>query len=119
MCFVNNSGDLLARHRFLESVFQKLSEFNFTVTSTVRAPFDFVPRCPKEDINIIGAVIDADEPNINQRINELKSLGDVVGAYAVLVSYEKSNLDKGIPYMCHEELTQMKCAEELFECISS
>ncbi|MCW4035476.1 MAG: helix-turn-helix domain-containing protein [Candidatus Bathyarchaeota archaeon] len=120
MCLLSPSGELMDKYRFLESVFRKLAQFNFSITSTVRAPFDFIARCPKEDVNIIGAVIgDSNEQNIDQRIKELKSLGDVIGAYAVLVSYEKSNLDKGIPYICHDELAEMKCAEELFECISS
>jgi predicted transcriptional regulator len=97
----------------LKAVFRKFSQFDFKVTFTGRAPFDFIARCPEKGLKIIGGVADYGERNLGQRIREVKSLGEVIGAHAVFISYEGSQ-DEGVPLICHKVFNKMECAEELF-----
>jgi putative transcriptional regulator len=113
VCFLAKARHIIAKHRRLKAVFRKFSQFDFKVTFTGRAPFDFIARCPEKGLKIIGGVADYGERNLGQRIREVKSLGEVIGAHAVFISYEGSQ-DEGVPLICHKVFNKMECAEELF-----
>jgi len=113
ICFLATARRIIAKHRLLKAVFIKFAQFDFKVTSTVRAPFDFIARCPEKGLKIIGGVADAGERNLDQRIKEVKSLGEIIGAHAVFITYGERSKDERIPLICHKVLTKMKYPEEL------
>jgi len=114
ICILATARRIIAKHRLLKAVFRKFAQFDFKVTSTGRAPFDFIARCPKEKLKIIGGVTDARERNLDQRLKEIRSLGEIIGAHTVFISYGERTRDKKIPLICQKVLTEMKCPEELF-----
>jgi putative transcriptional regulator len=113
VCFLVKARRIIAKHRFLKEVLRKLAQFDFKVTSTGRAPFDFIARCPEKGLKIIGGVADAGERNLDQRIREVKSLGEVIGAHAVFISYGERSQDERVPLICYKVLNEMKRPEEL------
>jgi len=113
VCFLAKARRIISKHRLLKAVFRKFSQFDFKVTSTGRAPFDFIARYPEKGLKIIGGVADAGERNLDQRMGEVKSLGEVVGAHAVFISYGERSQDEEIPLICYKVLNKMKCPEEL------
>lgn len=115
LCFLAKARRIIAKHRLLKKVFRKFTQFDFKVTSTERAPFDFIARCPEKGLKIIGGVADAKERNLDQRIMEVKSLGEVLGAHAVFISYGKRSQDNRVPLICYKVFTKMKRPEEFFE----
>ena len=98
----------------MKAVFRKFSQFDFKVTFTERAPFDFIARCPEKGLKIIVGVADAEERNLDQRIREVKSLGEVIGAQAVFISYGEGSQDEGVPLICYKVFNKMERAEEHF-----
>jgi len=115
ICFLATARRIISKHHLMKEVFRKLAQFDFKVTSTGRAPFDFIARCPERGLRIIGGVAEAGERNLDQRIREVKSLGEVIGAHAVFISYGERSEDEGVPLICYKVLTEMKCPEELLE----
>jgi len=115
VCVLAAARRIISKHRFLKDVFRKLVQFGFRVTSTGRAPFDFIARCPERGLKIIGGVAEAGERNLEQRIREVKSLGEVIGAHAVFISYGENSDDERVPLICYKVLTEMKRPEELLE----
>jgi putative transcriptional regulator len=113
VCFLAKARRIIAKHRLLKAVFRKFSQFDFKVTSTGRAPFDFIARCPEKGLKIIGGVADAGERNLDQRIREVKSLGEVIGAQAVFISYEERSPEERVPLIRYKVFNKMKCPEEL------
>jgi predicted transcriptional regulator len=113
VCFLAKARRIIAKHRFLKAVARKLAQFDFKVTSTGRAPFDFIARCPEKGLKIIGGVADAGERNLDQRIREVKSLGEVIGAHTVFINYGERSQDERVPLIRYKVLTKMKCPEEL------
>jgi putative transcriptional regulator len=114
VCFLATARRIIAKHRLLKAVFRKFAQFDFKVTSTGRAPFDFIARCPEKGLKIIGGVADVGERNVDQRIKEITSLGEIIGAHAVFITYGERTQDERITLICHKVLTKMKCPEELF-----
>jgi putative transcriptional regulator len=113
VCFLAKARRIIAKYRLLKEVLRKLAQFDFKVTSTGRAPFDFIARCPEKGLKIIGGVAYAGERNLDQRIREVKSLGEVVGAHAVFISYGERSQDENVPLIRYKVLTKMKRPEEL------
>ena len=118
VCFLASARRIITKHRLLKEVCIKFAQFDFKVTSTRRAPFDFIARCPKKGVKIIGGVADEGERNLDQRINEIRSLGEIVGAHAVFITYGERNQHERIPFIRHKVLTKMKCPEELLAQLS-
>jgi putative transcriptional regulator len=118
VCFLVKARRIIAKHRHLKAVFRKFLQFDFKVTSTGRAPFDFIARCPEKGLKIIGGVADVGERNLNQRIREVKSLGEVVGAHAVFISYGERSQDERAPLIRYKVFNRMKSSEELFAQLS-
>ena len=113
VCFLAKARRIISKHRFLKAVFRKFSQFDCKITSTGRAPFDFIARCPEKELKIIGGVADAGERNLDQRIREVKSLGEVIGAHAVFISYGEGSQDERVPLIRYKVFNKMKCPEEL------
>ena len=116
--FLATARHIIAKHRLLKAVFIKFAQFDFKVTSTGRAPFDFIARCPEKGLKIIGGVADVGEQNLDQRIIEVTSLSEIIGAHAVFITYGERTQDERIPLICHKVLTKMKCPEELLAQLS-
>jgi putative transcriptional regulator len=118
VCFLAKTRRIFAKHHFLKEIFRKLAQFNFKVTSTGKAPFDFMARCPERGLKIIGGVADIQQKNLNQRIREVKNLGDVIGAHAIFISCRERSQDEKAPFIWYKVLTKMKCPEDLITQLS-
>jgi putative transcriptional regulator len=103
---------LVGKNHLLKKIFGMFAKFNFKVTWTRRAPFDFIARCPEDEVKIIGGVAEEGEQNFNQRMEEVKSIGEIVDAHVVLVSHEDGDVDQRISMIGHRTLKKMKCPKE-------
>jgi putative transcriptional regulator len=112
-CFLATARWLVGKHHLMKAVFRKFTQFNFKVTCTGRAPFDFIAWCPEDEVKIIGGVTDEGERNSDQRKDEIASLGAIIGAHVVFISHAERNQNEKIPLVCHKVLTKMKNAKEL------
>ncbi len=83
------------------------------ITHVHRAPFDFIANLPDERMVILGAVAARNEQFLDDRVNEILSLSQVIGAYPVLVAGEKKPSAKDIFCVCLDELSEMHSPAEL------
>lgn len=113
LCLLATARRLISKHRLLKAVFRKFSQFDFKVTSIGRAPFDFIARCPRDEVKIIGGVADEGERNLDQRIEEITSLGEIIGAHAVFICHGERDQNERISLIGHKVLKKIKCQEEL------
>ena len=113
MCFLATARRIVSKHCLLRAVFRKFAQFDFKVTCTGRAPFDFIARCPKDEVKIIGGVAEEGERNLDQRIDEITSLGEIVGAHVVFICHGERRQDEKIPLISHKVLKKMKSPKEL------
>jgi putative transcriptional regulator len=113
ICLLATAQRIVSKRRLLKAVFRKFAQFNFKVTCIVRAPFDFIARCPKNEMKIIGGVADVGERNLDQRIKETTSLGEIIGAHVVFISHGEREQDERIPLIGHKVLKKIKCPKEL------
>jgi putative transcriptional regulator len=104
---------MVGKYRILEAILNKFVQFKFKVTCTGRAPFDFIARCPKDEVKIIGGVDDEGEPNFSQRVDEVRSLGGIIGAHVVFIGHRERSQDDRIPLIGQKVLQEMKCQKEL------
>ncbi len=114
ICFLATARRIVSKHRLLKAIFKKFAQFDFKVTCTGRAPFDFIARCPKTKMKIIGAVVDKEERNLDQRIEEITSICKIIGAQAVFISQGEKTQDERMPLICHKVFAKMKHPKELF-----
>lgn len=112
-CFLTTARRLVGKHGFMKAIFRKFTKFNFKVTCTGRAPFDFIARCPKDEVKIIGGVTEKGERNSNQRKEEITSLGAIIGAQVVFISHGKRINEEKIPFICHKGFSKTKNQKEL------
>jgi len=103
----------IVRNRLLQTVLSKFARFDFSVAPTKRAPFDFVAQLRKEKLSIIGGVTCERERDVNQRTEEIMSVSEVVNAQAVFITDGKQVPKNNIPLIHSEELTKIKCQEDL------
>lgn len=104
---------LIVRNRLLQRVLRKFSRFDFSVAPTRRAPFDFIAQFKKGHWNIIGGVTGKRERDVNQRAEEIMSVSEVVNAQPVFITDGKHVPNNDIPLIHSEELTKIKCQEDL------
>jgi putative transcriptional regulator len=100
-CFLAAARRLVSKHYLLKTVFRKFAQFNYKVTYIGRAPFDFIARCPKDEVKIIGGVAEEGERNSEQRKEEIASVGTIIGAHVVFIRQEKKEEEK-IPLICQK-----------------
>jgi putative transcriptional regulator len=113
MCLLASARQMFAKRRLLKEVFRKFAEFDLCVTSTGRAPFDFIVRCPTEGVRIVGGLVGTNEPDLDKRINEIKNLGVLVGAQPVFISYDAEIPSKHVHVLSPQEFKKIKSPKEL------
>lgn len=102
----------VVKHRFLQTVLRKCAQFDFRATYTDRAPFDFVARCSEKELKIIGGVADKIERNVDQRTEEIISVGKVINAQPVFITDGEKIPNNSIPLIHHKDLVKMRGPEE-------
>jgi len=103
---------IIVKHCFLQTVLGKFAQFDFRATHTDRAPFDFIAQCSQKGLKIIGGVADKKERNIDQRTEEIISVGRVINAQPVFITDGEKIPNKNIPLIHHEDLVKMRGPEE-------
>lgn len=104
---------VIVRNRLLQRVLRKFARFDFAVAPTKRAPFDFVAQFQKGRLSIIGGVTCKRERDVNQRTEEIMSVSEVINAQPVFITDGKQVPNNNIPLIHSEELTKIKCPEDL------
>lgn len=107
LCFLATARRLVMKHFLMNTVFRKFAQFNFKVTCTGRAPFDFIARCPEDEVKIIGGVAEEGERNSDKRKEEIVSLGTIIGAHVIFIGQEEREQERKIPLICHKVLTKI------------
>ena len=102
----------VAKHRFLKTVLRKCAQFDFRATHTDRAPFDFIAQCSEKELKIIGGVTDKKERNVDQRTEEIISIGKVINAQPVFITDGEKIPNNNIPLIHHDDLVKMRGPEE-------
>ena len=108
---------ILSKHCFLYRVFKKFRQFNFKITRTSRAPFDFIANVPEKDMKIVGGVSTEKENNIERRVEEIISVCKLTDAQPVLITTNTKLKDNEIPSFQPKELEKMKGPEDLLAVI--
>ncbi len=107
-CLLVTAQKFVSKHCLMKAVFKKFTQFNFKVTCIRRAPFDFIARCPKDELKIIGGVTEEGERNPNQRKEEIASVGTIIGAHVFFTTQGEKEQDRKIPTICQKALKKMK-----------
>ncbi|MDH4221385.1 MAG: hypothetical protein OEV19_01425, partial [Candidatus Bathyarchaeota archaeon] len=104
---------IIVKHHLLQTVFRKFTQFKFRVAHTGRAPFDFIAQCSEKELKIIGGVADKKERNVDQRTEEIISVGKIINAQPVFITDgEKIPNNNNILLVHREDLAKMRCPEE-------
>ena len=104
---------IVIKHHLLQTVFRKFTQFNFRVAHTGRAPFDFIAQCSEKELKIIGGVADKKERNVDQRTEEIISVGKIINAQPVFITDgEEIPNNNDILLVHREDLAKMRCLEE-------
>ena len=110
--FFATAKRIIVKHRFLQTVLRKCAQFNFRATHTDRAPFDFIAECSEKELKIIGGVADKKERNLDQRTEEIISVGKVINAQPVYITDGEKTPKNNIPLIHREDLIKMRGPEE-------
>ncbi len=111
--FFATARRIVIKHPLLQTVFKKLTQFNFRVAHTRRAPFDFIARCSEKEVKIIGGVANKKERNVDQRTEEIISVGNIINAEPVFITDGKKIPNNNNILLVHrEDLAKMQCLEE-------
>jgi len=102
----------IVKHLFLQTVLRKFAQFDFKATHTDRAPCDFIAHCSGKGLKIIGGVADKKERNIDQRTEEIISVGKVINAQPVFITDGEKIPNNDIPLIHHEDLKKMRGPED-------
>ncbi len=112
--FFGKARHIIIKHPLLQTVFRKFTQLNFRVATTRRAPFDFIAQCSHKELRIIGGVTDKKERNVDQRTEEITSVGKIMKAQPVFITEgEKIPNNTSIRLVHREDLAKMQCQEEL------
>jgi putative transcriptional regulator len=101
---------MLSRNRILGKLIKRWVKYH--VTAVRRAPFDFVLGTPQEKIRIIGGIANRKETELDRRIDEILSIGRLVGASPILIT-EGQPPEKDILCISSEEVSKIRDPEEL------
>jgi len=110
--FFAKAKGIVVKHRFLQTVLRKFAQFDFRVAHTDRAPFDFIAHCSGKDLRIIGGVADKKERSVDQRTEEIISVGKVINAQPVFITDGEKILNNNIALIHHEDLIKMRDPED-------
>jgi putative transcriptional regulator len=95
----------------LRQVFKKFSSCD--ISPVHKAPFDFIMSIPKDNYLIIGSVASENEPDLENRVNELLSICRVIYAYPVLITENKKNTNMDLSSFTIEDLRVLQSPEQL------
>jgi putative transcriptional regulator len=110
--FFATARRIIVKHHFLQTVLRKFAQFDFRATHTDRAPFDFIAQCSGKGLKVIGGVADKKERNVDQRTEEIISVGKVINAQPVFITDGKKIPNNSIPLIHHEDLIKMHDPED-------
>ena len=110
--FFATAQRIIVKHHLLQTVFRKFTQFDFRVAHTGRAPFDFIAQCSEKKLKIIGGVTDKKERNVNQRTEEIISVGKIINAQPVFITDGEKIPNNNICLIHREDLTNMHNLEE-------
>lgn len=102
----------IIKYRFLQTVLRKFAQFDFRATHTDRAPFDFIAQCSEKGLKIVGGVADKKERNVDQRTEEIISVGKIINAQPVFITDGEKIPNNNIPLIHHKDLVKMRGLEE-------
>ena len=111
--FLAATKRIIVKYPCLQTVLKKFAQFNFRAAHTDRAPFDFIAQCSGESLKIIGGVADKKERNVEQRTEEIISVGKVINAQPVFITDGEKIPNNNIPLIHHGDLIKM-CGPEDF-----
>ncbi|RLI22637.1 transcriptional regulator [Candidatus Bathyarchaeota archaeon] len=111
--FFASAGRMLVEHCFLYKVFKKFRQFNFKITRTNRAPFDFIAKAPEEDLKILGAVSTEKENNIEKRVEEVVSICKVTGSQPIFITKDAKFINDEVPHFNPRELERMRGPKDI------
>ena len=110
--FFATAQRVIVKHHLLQTVFRKFTQFDFRVAHTGRAPFDFIAQCSEKKLKIIGGVADKKERNVNQRTEEIISVGKIINAQPVFITDGEKIPNNNISLIHREDLANMHNPEE-------
>lgn len=112
--FFATARRLISIHHCLRSVEHKLSKLNIFVAHIRRAPFDFIAKSQEKGVNIIGGVVEARERNLERRVEEMVSVGNVLKAQPLLIAEDEQKSDAiGVPCILNDELEKIRDLDDL------
>jgi predicted transcriptional regulator len=102
-----------------KSLLQKvLRKFAFCdISPLYRAPFDFVMNVPNGKCVIVGGVALHDERNLDNRLEEIRSICHVIRARPVLITEKSRVFSDDVSCFCMEELSGMRALEDLIAAV--
>jgi len=110
--FFATAKHMIINRHFLQTVSRKFAQFNFRVIHTKRAPFDFIAQCSEKELKIICGVADKKERNVDQRTEEIISVGKIINAQPVFITDGEKIPNNNIPFICREDLAKMQNPED-------
>jgi putative transcriptional regulator len=109
-CLLFKTKHDLMTKLLLRQVFKKFSSCD--ISPVHKAPFDFIMSIPNENYLIIGGVAASDEPDLENRVNEILSICRVIYAYPVLIT-ENRKAKMDLSCLTIEDLRVLRSPEEL------
>jgi putative transcriptional regulator len=100
-------------NRFLRFVLDKLSQFGLNVSAMNRSPFDFAAFCPRTELKIIGGVFKEEEESMEERVEEIASLGEVMEVKPLLLGNEKVAKPQNTTFLSFDELAKITDRKKL------
>ncbi len=110
--FFATAQRIIIKHHLLQTVFRKFTQFDFRVAHTGRAPFDFIAQCSERKLKIIGGIADKKERNVDQRTEEIISVGKIINAQPIFITDGEKIPNNNIPLIHREALAKMQNPEE-------
>ncbi len=110
-CVLTMARRILAINRFLLRTLRAIGHVR--VTTIKKAPFDFVINTVEEDKTFIGAVADANERDVEKRVDEILSISRVVLAHPLLVTDEPEVVQRDISCLSTRDISRIKSPDEL------
>jgi putative transcriptional regulator len=109
-----------AKHAMVgKGLLQKvLRKFAFCdISPAYRAPFDFVMNVPNGKCIILGSIALQDERNLDNRLEEIRSICHVIGARPVLITEKSRVFSNDVSCICMDELSGMHTPEDLIAAV--
>jgi predicted transcriptional regulator len=109
-CLLITAKRMFSRNKLLQKIMNKFARSH--ITTVRRAPFDFVILVP-DSRRILGGVVNAKEPQLNRRVDEILSISRIVDAHPVLITEGEQPRERDILCVSGEEVGRMNGPEDL------